>query len=73
MLVPGGYFPDDLDTTSLATTVLKPHPEIISSLLDEMKGYVNPDGSFQVSDPIGEETLQSMSNATGLKKQSAEL
>ena len=49
MLVPGDYFPDDLDTTSLATMVLKPHRETVSSVLDEMLGYLNPDGSFQVS------------------------
>ena len=52
MLIPGGHFPDDLDTTSLATMVLKPRPEIISSVLDEMIGYLNPDGLFQVSRSI---------------------
>ena len=49
VLVPGGYFPDDLDTTALALTVLRPQPEVVTSLLDEMVGYVNPDGTIQVS------------------------
>ena len=61
MLVPGGHFPDDLDTTSLATMVLKPRPEIISSVLDEMIGYLNPDGFFQVSQSIAGKTLGSNS------------
>ena len=49
MLVPGGYFPDDLDTTSLALTVLRPHPDVVTSVLDEMIKYVKTDGMIQVS------------------------
>ncbi|GAB1319343.1 Alpha-D-glucose-1-phosphate phosphatase [Madurella fahalii] len=47
-LVPGGYFPDDLDTTALALQVLRPvSPETVSSVLDKMAEYVNDDGTFQ--------------------------
>ncbi|KAI1451206.1 Haloacid dehalogenase-like hydrolase-domain-containing protein [Annulohypoxylon moriforme] len=46
-LVPGGIFPDDLDTTSLALTVLRPPTEIVMSVLDTMAEYVNDDGTFQ--------------------------
>lgn len=49
MLIPGGYFPDDLDTTSLALTVLRPHHEVVMSVLDHMLEYVNSDGTIQVS------------------------
>ena len=49
MLIPGGYFPDDLDTTALALTVLRPHPDVVSSVLNEMVEYVNSDGTIQVS------------------------
>ncbi|KAK7183120.1 hypothetical protein DPSP01_010905 [Paraphaeosphaeria sporulosa] len=46
-LVPGGIFPDDLDTTSLALAVLPPpQPEEVTSILDRMAEYVMPDGSF---------------------------
>ena len=49
-LVPGGVFPDDLDTTSLALKVLRPSSAIlISSVLDRMAEYLNDDGTFQVS------------------------
>ena len=48
-LVPGGYFPDDLDTTSLALTVLRPEqPEDVTSILDQMGEYVNSDGTVLV-------------------------
>lgn len=50
ILVPEGYFPDDLDTTSLALMVLQPEKEVVTSMLDEMLEYVHPDGKFQVSD-----------------------
>ncbi|KAI0841508.1 Haloacid dehalogenase-like hydrolase-domain-containing protein [Hypoxylon sp. FL0890] len=51
-LVPGGFFPDDLDTTALALTVLRsPSAEIVSSVLDTMAEYVNDDGTFQVGYP----------------------
>lgn len=49
MLIPGGYFPDDLDTTSMALTVLQPPSEVVTSVLDEMLEYVNADGTIQVS------------------------
>lgn len=50
MLVPGGLFPDDLDTTSLALQVLQPpSKELVSTLLNEMAEYVNQDGTFQAS------------------------
>ena len=48
VLIPSGYFPDDLDTTSLALKVLRPHSDVVSSVLDEMLGYVNSDGTIQV-------------------------
>lgn len=49
-LVPEGVFPDDLDTTSLALTVLQPPSAgTVSYLLDLMAGYVNSDGTFQVN------------------------
>ena len=51
-LVPGGLFPDDLDTTSLALTVLRPSSTKVSSLLDMMANYVNDDGNFQARDPF---------------------
>ncbi|PSR90637.1 Haloacid dehalogenase-like hydrolase-domain-containing protein [Coniella lustricola] len=47
-LVPGGYFPDDLDTTSLALQVLPPSSEeFITSTLNLMAKYANDDGTFQ--------------------------
>ena len=49
MLIPGGHFPDDLDTTSLALMVLRPHPDVVTSVLDEMIKYLNSDGTIQVS------------------------
>lgn len=49
LLTPGNEFPDDLDTTSMALMTLRPSAEITSSLLEEMLTYVNPDGTFQVS------------------------
>lgn len=49
-LIAGGYFPDDLDTTALALTILTPkNPEVVTSVLDEMAEYVNPDGTVLVS------------------------
>lgn len=49
-LIPGGIFPDDLDTTALALKVLRPSPtEIASPILDMMAEYVKDDGNFQVS------------------------
>lgn len=42
-------FPFDLDTTSLALTVLKRSKEIAESVMDEMLEYVDPDGIIQVS------------------------
>ncbi|CAD6445532.1 7fe3ec5d-42cf-4651-88da-c65e87bd4b1f [Sclerotinia trifoliorum] len=48
VLIPGGIFPDDLDTTCLALTVLRPSStKTISSLLNTMAEYVNDDGTFQ--------------------------
>ncbi|KAI0380164.1 HAD-like protein [Hypomontagnella monticulosa] len=48
VLIPGGVFPDDLDTTSLALKALRPSStKFISSVLDRMAEYVNEDGSFQ--------------------------
>ena len=49
ILVPGGYFPDDLDTTSLALTVLPPEqPEVVTAILDQLAEYVTSDGLFLV-------------------------
>jgi hypothetical protein len=50
VLVPGGVFPDDLDTTALALQVLRPFlTKNVSSILDTMAEYVNEDGTFQVN------------------------
>ena len=49
VLIPGGYFPDDLDTTSMALITLRPDAKLVTSLLDDMLTYMNPDGTFQVS------------------------
>lgn len=48
-LIPGGYFPDDLDTTALALVALQPSRDIVTPLLDEMDSYLNADGTFLVS------------------------
>ena len=40
--------PDDLDTTALALTVLPPDSGVITSMLDKMMEYLNPDGTIQV-------------------------
>lgn len=48
-LTPSGLLSGDLDTTALALTVLRPHREVVTSVLDEMLGYVNSDGTVQVS------------------------
>ncbi|CAK3813109.1 Alpha-D-glucose-1-phosphate phosphatase [Lecanosticta acicola] len=47
VLVPGKVFPDDLDTTSLALTVIPPAEDLAHSLLDEMLLYVHEDGRLQ--------------------------
>ena len=33
----------------MALQVLRPHPDVVTSVLDEMVEYQNPDGSIQVS------------------------
>ncbi|TFK92720.1 HAD-like protein [Polyporus arcularius HHB13444] len=40
-------FPDDVDTTSVALTVLRPDRALVSSILDEMLNYVDADGIMQ--------------------------
>ncbi|KAI0663404.1 HAD-like protein [Cubamyces menziesii] len=40
-------FPDDMDTTSVALTVLRPDRELVNSILDEMLEYVDADGIMQ--------------------------
>ncbi|KAM7219118.1 alpha-D-glucose-1-phosphate phosphatase YihX [Rhypophila decipiens] len=46
-LVPGGVFPDDLDTTSLALQVLPPSRDgLVTSVLDKMASCANADGTF---------------------------
>ncbi|KAI0744041.1 HAD-like protein [Daedaleopsis nitida] len=40
-------FPNDVDTTSVALTVLRPNPQLVSSILDEMLQYVDADGIMQ--------------------------
>nr|VWP00761.1 Chloride channel protein [Ganoderma boninense] len=40
-------FPDDVDTTSVALTVLDHDPELVSSILDEMLSLVDADGIMQ--------------------------
>lgn len=48
-LVTGGYFPDDLDTTSLALMVQPPtQSDMVNLLLDRMAQNVQPDGSILV-------------------------
>lgn len=50
VLCPGGYFPDDLDTTSLALLALRPERfGVVTSTLDRMLQYINSDGTVQVS------------------------
>ena len=68
MLIPGGYFPDDLDTTSLALTVLRPHPEVVTSVLDEMVEYVNSDGTIQVSHENASNTFSLCKTAPIIKR-----
>jgi hypothetical protein len=41
-------FPFDVDTTSLALTILDRDKELISSVMDEMLDYVDSDGIIQV-------------------------
>ena len=41
-------YPDDLDTTSIASTVLEQDTDIRESVLDGMLDYVNADGIFLV-------------------------
>lgn len=45
-------FPFDLDTTSLALTILKRSKGIADSVMDEMLEYVDPDGIIQVRPSI---------------------
>ncbi|EJF57659.1 HAD-like protein [Dichomitus squalens LYAD-421 SS1] len=40
-------FPDDVDTTSVALTVLQPDRALVNSVLDEMLEYVDADGIMQ--------------------------
>ncbi|KAJ6455227.1 HAD-like domain-containing protein [Mycena sanguinolenta] len=40
-------FPFDLDTTSIALTVVERHKEVIESVMDEMLQYVDSDGIIQ--------------------------
>ncbi|KAI0745152.1 HAD-like protein [Earliella scabrosa] len=40
-------FPNDVDTTSVALTVLRPDRALVSSILDEMLTYVDADGIMQ--------------------------
>ncbi|KAI0373913.1 HAD-like protein [Pilatotrama ljubarskyi] len=40
-------FPDDVDTTSVALTVLRPERVVVDSVLDEMLQYVDADGIMQ--------------------------
>ncbi|KAF2680431.1 HAD-like protein [Lentithecium fluviatile CBS 122367] len=48
-LVTGGYFPDDLDTTSLALMVQPPtQSDMVNLLLDRMAQNVQPDGSILI-------------------------
>ena len=47
--MPDDSFPNDLDTTALALTTLRPDAEVVTSLLEEMMTYMNSDGTFQVT------------------------
>ncbi|KAJ7140493.1 Haloacid dehalogenase-like hydrolase-domain-containing protein [Mycena crocata] len=40
-------FPFDLDTTSIALSIMKPDPATVNSVMDEMLEYVNQDGIIQ--------------------------
>jgi hypothetical protein len=42
-------YPDDLDTTSLALSVLEYDEETIHGLLDDMLGNIDDDGMIEVS------------------------
>lgn len=43
--------PNDLDTTSLALQVMPPDNDTITSMLDNMLKYINPDGIPHSSRP----------------------
>lgn len=45
-------FPDDLDTTALALTVIQRDEEVVHSVMDEMQEYTNADGLIQVSNRL---------------------
>ena len=45
-------FPDDVDTTSIALTVLPCDYRVAHSILDEMLAYIDADGIIQVSDMV---------------------
>ena len=47
-LIPGGYFPDDLDTTALGLLVFPPEQKILNKVLNQMALYVTSEGSFLV-------------------------
>lgn len=42
-------FPFDLDTTSLALTILRQEKDIAYSVMDEMLGYIDEDGIIMVA------------------------
>lgn len=44
-------FPDDVDTTSLALTILGGPRDVVDAVMDKMLGLRLPDGIMQVSDP----------------------
>ncbi|EMD37666.1 hypothetical protein CERSUDRAFT_50248 [Gelatoporia subvermispora B] len=59
-------FPDDLDTTSLALTVLQRDPGVISSVMDEMLNYRDPDGIMQTYFDDGRQRLDPFVNVNVL-------
>ncbi|OCH93767.1 HAD-like protein [Obba rivulosa] len=59
-------FPDDLDTTSLALTVLKRDAATVSSVMDEMLKYRDADGIMQTYFDNGRQRLDPFVNANVL-------
>lgn len=46
------FYPDDLDTTSLAFRIMDCDKEVVSSVMDEMLEYVNDEGIIMVCSNI---------------------
>lgn len=51
-------FPDDMDTTSMAITILKDRAHEAHSVMDKMLQYLTPDGIIQVIDALHKSTVR---------------